>query len=65
MFDWIFTFFHLFAFLATFVYAVYSLIQGDVSRFILLIVLLGSWYFFMLHSAVKKEIQRKKKKKKT
>jgi hypothetical protein len=65
MFDWIFTFFHLFAFLATFVYAVYSLLQGDVSRFILLIVLLGSWYFFMLHSAVIKEIQRKKNKKKT
>jgi len=65
MFDWIFTFFHLFALLATFVYAVYSLIQGDVSRFIILIVLLGFWYFFMLHPAVKKEIQRKKKKKKT
>jgi hypothetical protein len=65
MFDWIFTFFHLFALLATFVYAVYSLIQGDVSRFTILIVLLGFWYFFMLHPAVKKEIQRKKKKKKT
>jgi len=65
MFDWIFTFFHLFSLLAIFVYAVYSLIQGDVSRFILLIALLGFWYFFMLHPAVKKEIERKKKKKKS
>jgi len=54
--DWIFSFFHLFA--------LYSLIQGNVSRFIILIALLGFWYFFMLHPAIKKEIQRKKEEKK-
>ena len=65
MFDWIFSFFHLFVLLAVFGYAVYSLLKGDVSKFILLLALLGFWYFFMLHPAVKKEIERKKKKKKT
>jgi hypothetical protein len=63
--DWIFAFFHLFALVAILVYAVYSLFQGNVSRFIILIVLLGFWYIFMLHPAVKKEIERKKKKKKS
>ena len=61
--DLIFAIFHLFLLLGIFIYAVYSLLQGNTLRFVILIVLLTVYYFFMLHKAVKEEIKRKKKKK--
>ena len=61
--DWIFAFFHLFLLLGIVIYAVYSLLQGNVLRFAIIVVLLTGYYFIVLHKAVKKEIERKKKKK--
>ena len=61
--DWIFAFFHLFLLLGIAIYAVYSLLQGNVLRFATIAVLLTGYYFIVLHKAVKKEIDRKKKKK--
>jgi hypothetical protein len=62
MFDWIFSFFHLFLLLGVMIYAVYSLIYGNLVRFAVIIILLTGYYFFVLHKAVKKEIERKRKK---
>jgi len=62
MYDWLFSFFHLFLLLATVVYAIFSLLQGNVLRFALLIAFLTVYYFLVLHKAVKKEIERKRKK---
>lgn len=61
--DWIFAFFHLFLLLGIAIYAFYSLFQGNVLRFAIIVVLLTGYYFLVLHSAAKKEIDRKKKKK--
>ncbi|UCC39195.1 MAG: hypothetical protein JSV96_15530 [Candidatus Aminicenantes bacterium] len=61
--DLIFAFFHLFLLLGIVIYAVYSLIRGDVLRFAIITVLLTGYYFIVLYKAVKKEIERKKKKK--
>lgn len=61
--DWIFAFFHLFLLLGVAIYAGYSLIQGNVIRFMIIAVLLAGYYFLVLHKAVKNEIERKKKKK--
>jgi 4-hydroxybenzoate polyprenyltransferase len=61
--DWIFAFFHLFLLLGIAIYAVYSLLQGNILRFGIIAVLLTGYYFIVLHKAVKKEIERKKKKK--
>jgi len=63
MFNWIFAFFHLFLLLGIAAYALYSLFQGNVSRFIIIAVILTGYYFLVLHKAVKKEIERKRKKK--
>lgn len=62
MFDWIFAFFHLFLLLGIVVYAIYSLIAGNILRFIILVVLLTGYYFLVLHKQVKREIERKRKK---
>lgn len=62
MFDWIFAFFHLLLLVAVIVFAVISLIQGNILRFIILIFLLGSYYLLVLHKPLKKEIERKRKK---
>jgi len=62
MFDWIFAFFHLFLLAGVFLYAFYSLSQGNIIRFALIIVCLVGYYFLVLHKAVKKEIKRKRNK---
>ena len=64
MMDYIFAFFHLFLLIGLLGYAVYSLIQGNTYRFVLILVCLAGYYFFALHKNVKKEIRRKKKNKK-
>ncbi len=61
--DWIFAFFHLFLLLGIAIHAFYSLLQGNVLRFAIIVALLTGYYFIVLHKAVKKEIERKKKKK--
>ncbi len=61
MFDYIFAFFHLFLLLGLFGYALYSLLQGNVLRFALILVCLAGYYFLALHKNVKKEIERKRK----
>lgn len=63
-FDLAFAFAHIAALLAVVVYAVLSLVRGDVSRFALVAVLLAAYYIFVLHPAVKKEIARRKSLKK-
>ncbi len=60
MFNTIFPFLHLAALLAAVVYAVVSLVQGNVPRFGLIVVLLAIYYVFILHPAVKKEVERRK-----
>jgi Ca2+/Na+ antiporter len=60
----IFAFFHLFLLIGILVLAFYSLFQGNVLRFALIIVLLTVYYFIALHKNVKDEIQRKRKEKK-
>ena len=60
MFNAIFPFLHLAALLAAVVYAIVSLVQGNVPRFGLVIVLLAIYYLFILHPAVKKEIARRR-----
>lgn len=62
MFDWIFAFFHLFLLIGVIVYAILSLMQGNILRFTVITLLLTGYYFFVLHKALKKEIQRKRKK---
>lgn len=62
MFDYFFAFFHLFLLLGVFAYAIYSLIEGNVLRFALIIICLVGYYFLALHKNVKKEIERKRKK---
>lgn len=61
MFDWIFAFFHLFLLLGVLGYAFYSLFQGNIARFIFIIVILTAYYFIALHKAVKQEIEKKRK----
>ena len=58
--DLIFAFVHLAGLLAVLVYAVYSLVRGNVARFALIIVLLAAYYVFVLHKAVLKEIARRR-----
>jgi Ca2+/Na+ antiporter len=60
VFNTIFPFLHLAALLAALIYAIVSLVQGNVSRFGLILVLLLLYYIFILHPAVKKEIVRRK-----
>jgi len=60
--DWLFAFFHLFLLIGTIGYAVFSLFQGNVFRFVLILLCLVGYYFLILHKSVKKEIQRKRKK---
>ena len=57
----IFAFFHLFLLIGILVIAFYSLLQGNVLRFALIISLLTMYYFIALHKNVKDEIQRKRK----
>ena len=64
MFNAIFPFLHLAALLAAVVYAIVSLVRGNVARFGLIIVLLAIYYVFILHPAVKKEIVRRRSLKK-
>jgi len=60
----IFAFIHLFLLLGILVVAFYSLFQGNVLRFAIIIALLTVYYFIALHKNVMEEIKRKKKKKK-
>jgi Ca2+/Na+ antiporter len=60
LFNAIFPFLHLAALLAAGVYAIISLVQGNVPRFGLIVVLLAIYYVFILHPAVKKEIERRR-----
>ncbi|MFB0565660.1 MAG: hypothetical protein ACETWK_08290 [Candidatus Aminicenantaceae bacterium] len=60
--DWIFAFFHLFLLIGILCYATYSLFQGNILRFAIIIILLIGYYFLILHKGVKLEIERKKKK---
>lgn len=59
-FDLAFAFLHLAALIGVVVYAVLTLVRGDVPRFALIAVLLAAYYVFVLHSAVKKEIARRR-----
>ncbi len=58
--DLVFAFVHLGGLLAALGYAVYSLVKGNVFRFVLIVVLLGAYYYFVLHPAVVKEIARRR-----
>jgi len=58
--DWIFAFIHFGLFIGVIIYAVYYLIQGNISRFFILFVCLTIYYFLVLHKGVKQEIQRRK-----
>ena len=60
----IFAFIHLFLLLGIVILAFYSLFQGNILRFAIIIGLLIVYYFFALHKNVLEEIKRKKKKKK-
>jgi len=64
MFDLIFAFFHLALLIGLLGYAFYSLFQGNVTRFALILLFLAGYYFLALHKNVKKEIRRKRKNKK-
>ena len=64
MFNTIFAFVHLGGLLAALVYAVVSLLGGNIPRFGLIMVLLGIYYLFILHPGVKKEIAQRKGRKK-
>ena len=59
----IFAFIHLFLLLGIVIFAFYSLFQGNILRFALIIGLLTIYYFLALHKNVLEEIKRKKKKK--
>jgi hypothetical protein len=60
MVDWVFAFLHLGALLAVLGFAVYSLMQGNPTRFALILVLLAAYYYFVLHPALIKEIGRRR-----
>ncbi|MBN1274566.1 MAG: hypothetical protein JXB26_20075 [Candidatus Aminicenantes bacterium] len=60
-FDLAFAFFHLFLLIGILGFAVFSLLQGNTTRFLTIIVLLVIYYFLVLHKAVKQEITRKRK----
>jgi hypothetical protein len=64
VFDTLFAFVHLGGLLAALVYAVVSLLRGNVARFALILLLLAIYYIVLLHPAVKKEIARRKSLKK-
>ena len=64
MIELIVAFLHLFLLIGLLGYAIFSLIQGNVQRFALILVCLAGYYFLALHKNVKKEIQRKRKNKK-
>jgi len=61
MFDWVFAFVHLILLLGVLGYAFVSLVQGNVLRFLTLILLLAIYYLVVLHKAVKKEIARRRR----
>ncbi len=61
----IFAFIHLFLLLGILILAFYSLFQGNILRFAIIIALLTVYYFIALHKNVMEEIARKKKKGKT
>jgi len=60
VFDTIFAFLHMGGLLVALAYAVVSLVRGNVTRFVLIMVLLASYYVFVLHPAVKKEVARRR-----
>jgi hypothetical protein len=61
--DYIFAFIHLFLLIGLLGYSVYSLIQGNTTRFVLILACLVGYYFLALHKNVKTEIKRKQKEK--
>jgi Ca2+/Na+ antiporter len=60
--DMIFAFIHLFLLLGILILAFYSLFQGNVLRFAVIIALLTVYYFIALHKNVMEEIKKKKEK---
>jgi Ca2+/Na+ antiporter len=60
VFESIFPFLHLGGLLAALVYAIVSLVRGQVSRFGLIVILLAIYYIFILHPGVKKEVARRR-----
>jgi hypothetical protein len=62
--DYIFAFLHLFLLIGLFGYAIFSLLQGNITRFALIFVCLIGYYFLALHKNVMTEIKRKKQSKK-
>ena len=58
--DWIFAFFHLFLLIGLCLYAVFSLFQGNVFRFALIIGCLVIYYFIVLHKPVRQEMRRRR-----
>jgi hypothetical protein len=63
VFDWIFSFIHLFLLLGVIAYAIYSLAQGNILRFFVLAALLTIYYFLVLNKAVRREIRRRRESK--
>jgi hypothetical protein len=61
MFNWIFAFIHLLLLLAILAYALFSLVQGNILRFALILIFLITYYFLVLHKAVLREVRRKRK----
>jgi hypothetical protein len=62
--DWIFAFFHLGLILGVIGYSVYSLLLGNVNRFLFFMAGLALYYVLVLHKPVREEIKRLREKKK-
>ncbi len=56
----VFAVFHLLALLAVLVWAIISIVQGNLVRGLLILGCLGLYYVLALHDQVKKEIGRKR-----
>ena len=62
--DWVFAFVHLFLLLGALGYAFVSFANGQVPRFLTIVLLLALYYLLVLHKPVRKEIARKRSLKK-
>jgi len=61
----IFALVHLVLLIAVAVYGLFSLVKGNLFRFVFIFALLIAYYFLVLHQNVKKEMVRKKSQRKT
>jgi len=61
IFDWVFSFFHLFLLIGVFIYSIVSLFMGNTVRFLVIMVCLTVYYFLILHKNVMKEISKTRK----